>query len=461
MLQKEKNRKIFTIVFIAVLTLIPLSLCFNNNVWLDEAFSMRWSMLPFPKMMRRLIGDVHPPLYYFLLRIVLKLTGNSLFAAKILSVLALFLCFLVGATFVKKTFGYKAMIFFNLFMLCTPMMLKKSVEVRMYTWSYLFVIISAIEMYYLLGDNHTKKNWIVFTISSLAAAYTHYFALIAMVFIYGAMLLFYLFTKNWKQVRAWIVCSLVTIVVYLPWVPVAINQVNGGVASWITMPTSRLQLVRELFETDIQQTSNLYIFLMAIFIIYGGILFLKYRTSEIYWAVACMSILWMELIFGLVFGMMVRPVMAARYLMIPLCVTILGMSCVCKYIPKYLLCIPLLLFIITGFRVYPKVYAEEYDTLTDATLQFADDNIRDGDIILYDEGGLCSVIPYYFPNMSPAFEQNFDVYNDDYEYLWYFDAYQLLDYNKLRDNNKNAIDYGHYGLDNVNFTIYYIYHLGE
>lgn len=460
MWKSEKAKKIFTIVFVITLTLIPLSLCFSKSIWLDEGFSLRWSMLPFRNMMKRLILDVHPPLYYLLLYMVLKLTGNSLFAAKFLSLLALFFCFLVGAFFVRKNFGFKAMVFFNLFILCTPMMLKKSVEVRMYTLAYLFVLISAAEMYYLLGDNYTKKNWVLFTVASLAAAYTQYFALISMIFTYGSMLLYYLFTRNWKQVKMWIICSLATIIAYLPWLPIAINQVKAGGASWIPPSTSRLGIMRNLFSTSIPKFENVYILLLISFFIIAFVLWCKLRTSDLYWSLVCMATVWVIMIFGLTVEKLMRPILVSRYLMIPLCITILGMSCICKYLPKYLICIPLMIFIITGISVYPKVYAEEYDTMTDETLQFADEHFQDGDMILYDAEGLCSVIPYYFPDTLQASYNEYNIYFDDFDYMWYFAAEDAtttgLDMKELQQHNIKYIDYGTYGFD-LDFTIYYLY----
>lgn len=182
---QAKTRKLFAVVFVVILTIIPLSLCFNQSVWLDEAFSLRWSMLPFPDFVERVVGDVHPPFYYLLLRIVLTLTNNSLFAAKIFSVTAVTLLLVIGAVFVRKEFGCKAMIFYGLFVLFNPMMLKKAVEIRMYTWAFLSVTCSSVQMYYLLKQSPKRKNWILFTLSGVAAAYTHYFAALSLVVVYA------------------------------------------------------------------------------------------------------------------------------------------------------------------------------------------------------------------------------------------------------------------------------------
>ena len=105
--------------------------------------------------------------------------------------------------------------------------------------------------------------------------------------------------------------------------------------------------------------------------------------------------------------------MEPRYLVIALYVSILGMSALWKYIPRYLLFIPAVFFLVTGADVYRTVFVEEYHTKTDETFRFAKEHIKDGDIIFYDADSLCSGIPYYFPNMS---EQGVDIYDGEYEY---------------------------------------------
>lgn len=456
-LKSEKGRRIFTVIFVVVLTIIPLSLCFNQNVWLDEAFSLRWSMWPFPDFFRRITLDVCP-LYLILLRIVLTVTNNSLLAAKLFSVLGVFLLFLIGVYFVRKEFGYKAMVFYCLFILFTPMTLKKAVEVRMYTLAFLGVTCSSVQMYHLLKKSANRKNWILFTVSSLAAAYTHYFSVLSLIVLYAGLLIFYLFTRNWKQVIAWLICSACTAIGYLPWVPVVIRQSNSETTSWITMSTSRLGVMRDVFQTHIPKLENVYILMLIVLLIVGFILFCKLKTVELYWSLVCMSTVWVVLIFGLIWQSLMRPILVDRYLMIPLCISIMGMSYIWKYISKYALLLPCILFLITGMGTYPKVFEEEYNPITKETLAFAQAHIQDADIILHDADSLSSVVPYFFPERV---ELDGDIYAGNYSYLWYFDTYQTLDLERLTKNNIAYEYYGEYGFDNVPFAIYYIYPLSE
>lgn len=448
----SKNmRKVYTIVFVSCLTVIIVSLAFNNNVWLDEGFSLNWSTLSFPMFLKRVKLDVCP-LYLWMLRLVLSATGESLLAAKLFSAMALFLIFLLSATFVRKNFGLKAMTFFGLFLVCMPMVMKRAVEVRMYTWAFLWLLLSCMQMYYLLGDKATGKNWILFTLFSLAACYTHYFAVLSLVVVYVGMGTYFLFVRDFRRLRMWFVCSAFTVVGYLPWVPNILRQTNSETTSWIPGQSSILDTLRAMFYTDIPRTDQIFLVIIATFCIIGLVLFIKHKTTELYWSLVCMSTVWLVWIFGLVFEMCSRPILTRKYLMIPLCATVLGMSSLCKYINKYVVLVLCVFFILVGCDVYHTVYQEEYGTKTEETLQFAESHFKENDIIISDAGSLITVLPYYFPGRSTVD----DVYSADYDYLWYFDVDNTLDMDKLKENNISYIDYGLYGFD-VEFRIVYLF----
>lgn len=448
----ERMKRVYTILFVGFLTVVVVSLAFNKSIWLDEGFSLRWSMLPTEAFVKRITLDVCP-LYLIMLRFVLTITGGNLIAAKLFSATAIVLIFiLIGAIFIRKEFGLKSMTFLGLFLICMPMIMNRAVEIRMYSWAFLWILLSCSQMYYLIGKNTERKNWILFTLFSLAGAYTHYFCVLTLVVIYVGMLVYFLFSRNVKKIKAWMICAIVTVLGYLPWVPVILQQTKSETTSWIPNQTSIWNVLRTMFCTNIPRSDKIFLLIIALFCLFGVILFIKYKTVELYWSLVCMSALWLVWIFGLIFEACARPILTSKYLSIPLCATIVGMSSLCKYINKYIwigLCALCLVF---GFDVYHTVYTQEYGTKVNETLQFAEEHFKDGDIIISDAGSLCSVIPYYFPNSR----QIDDVYRSAYDYLWYFDTGELLDMEQLQNNDIAYIDYGNYGFD-VAFEILYLY----
>ena len=63
-----KNKKLFYLV-ILIYTILEILLIINNNgIWADELFTMRVVDSNIPDAINYVLKDVHPPLYYMLLK---------------------------------------------------------------------------------------------------------------------------------------------------------------------------------------------------------------------------------------------------------------------------------------------------------------------------------------------------------------------------------------------------------
>ena len=112
----------------------------------------------------------------------------------------------LGYTHIKKDFGEKVGFLFSFLILFLPIGLVYAGEVRMYTWAMLFVSLMAIYAYRIykrIAENKETeqsnkiKNWVLFTIFSLASCYTHYYGL-ATAGVMNAVLFIYLIFKTIK-----------------------------------------------------------------------------------------------------------------------------------------------------------------------------------------------------------------------------------------------------------------------
>ena len=56
-------------ILILVIFLVNLSLCFNRSLWADEAWTALLMQNDFKDMMGIIANDVHPPLYFIILKI--------------------------------------------------------------------------------------------------------------------------------------------------------------------------------------------------------------------------------------------------------------------------------------------------------------------------------------------------------------------------------------------------------
>ena len=223
MKSKKINYKIFYISIILLGTLFILISCFHSNMWFDESYSIAIAKHSFKEIWQIGSHDVHPVLYYIMIRIVMLITNNSIVCARLPSCIPLILMSILGYSFIRKEFGNKAGLIFTFFSLFFPTVLTYAGEIRMYTWAMLFATMMFVYAYKIMNNNNVRevlsddnnimyenkiknkntllKYWIIFSIFSLASAYTHYYALVVAAIINVGMFIYFIiaYTKSSKN----------------------------------------------------------------------------------------------------------------------------------------------------------------------------------------------------------------------------------------------------------------------
>ena len=169
---KEKIKKVtmkqWHIIMI-IIGIIFVSLgALHKNIWFDEAYSVGLARHSFGEIWSIGGNDVHPILYYWMLRIIYLLTGGSIIAYRIFSVIPIAIMIILGYTHIRKEYGEKTGFVFSILSAFLPEMAVYAVEIRMYSWAILTVTLFAIYVYRLVKQDSTK-NWIIFGLTSLAS----------------------------------------------------------------------------------------------------------------------------------------------------------------------------------------------------------------------------------------------------------------------------------------------------
>ena len=185
---KENEKKIIIIAFI-ILSAVFLSLIFNNNVWMDEAFTASLVHADLGTVLRQSMKDTLPPLYNILLKLMTDVFGYAVPVMKITSVIPMIATLFIGASVVRKRFGFLTALLFMMCLTFMPLMMYFGVEIRMYSMGFFFAFASGVYAYEVAAEG-TKKNWILFTVLSVLAGYTHHFAFVTVAFAYLFLLLF-------------------------------------------------------------------------------------------------------------------------------------------------------------------------------------------------------------------------------------------------------------------------------
>lgn len=458
---KEKS----LIIVLSLFSVMIISLCFEDTMNYDEFFSLQWCRLGWKELMQCLIDDVHPPLYYLLLKPIFDLTDGSMLCSRLLSAVIGILILWIGGLFIDIHFGKKSSFFFVFFLYLNPFMIQKTTEIRMYMLASVFTIMSGILSYLVLKDSQ-KKSWLFFVIFSLLAAYTHYFALLTMVFLYVGILIYFVFTHNRKNIMAWVFYSAVTILGYLPWLPVAWKQVTAvNREYWITTPSSRLAPLRELFYSGIPYTEHIYPSIILLLMLAAMVLFVRKRTIDSYWALMCCSALWGILAFAIWYASYMRPILVSRYLIMALCLCVLGISSIVRYLNRYIVITVCLFCTLIGGLRYQSALLAQSDHITTRTITFITERQDQADSIVYVNDGygyVAHCVEYYFPDMEHIGIEKFSIYDidriiaDANGSIWFFDNNQYMTPSRIDTINYTVTDCGTFGFGATEFEIYQI-----
>ena len=233
-------------IAVIVIGIIFVSLgAFHSNLWFDESYSVGLARHTFGEIWSIGGHDVHPILYYWMLRIVYLMTGGTIMAYRIFSVIPIAIMIILGYTHIRKDFGEKTGFIFSFLSAFLPEMAQYAIEIRMYSWAILAVTILALYAYRLTKEDNTK-NWIIFGLSSLASIYLHYYGLMAAGLI-NVFLLIYLIVKRRKKGIIFIISfGILQGLAYLPWLvnfATQLSNVSSGYWIGFSFPKTPMELL--------------------------------------------------------------------------------------------------------------------------------------------------------------------------------------------------------------------------
>lgn len=249
-----------------------LMLCFGSDIWYDELFTVGMIEHSYGELVRFTAADVHPPLYYCIVKLSVELCklivpgADTVVLAKLASILPYGLLLLYSVTLIRRRFGMLAAGLFSFCILAMPQLSAYTVEVRMYGWAMFFVtaaFLHAGEMtrsyvnqeamrtenphgqesgggLSTAGErNRRSLHAAALVLYGLAAAYTQYFACVAVGMVYLYVLIV-LILRDRSRIRLWLVCLAVSVAGYAPWLAALAAQLHAvGENYWILPLTWR------------------------------------------------------------------------------------------------------------------------------------------------------------------------------------------------------------------------------
>lgn len=398
--------------FLSIIIMV-ISAC-NDSIWVDEAFSLSLVSKPFGEMLSIASTDVHPPLYYIILKIIfdaVKLIYPSvdiIIMGKIVSIIPFIILVMVSIFKLRRQFGFLFSAIFSFCITTMPNLMEYSVEIRMYSFGLLFVALCLI-MAYDITVKSSFLNWTLFTLFGLAAAYTHYFSLVSAGMVYAYLFVYFIF-KNRKEIFKWLICAAVTIVGYLPWLFIALNQISDVSADYWISPIGMKDVLKFITYPISPSDNNIIILIGCSIALLAAIIFavwysvkqLKDSVKENCFAIAGFMVIIGTVIVGVAASLLIKPVLLTRYLVPSLGCFWLGFAYFADKISsnfKKLFILLMIGIMLIGGVETAKFIKNEIKAAQNINYYLENiDMIEDGDIFIHDDGAIGRVNAYFNPN---------------------------------------------------------------
>ncbi len=373
----------------------------HSNLWFDEAYSVGMASHNWIDIWNIGGHDVHPVLYYWILSLINVISGGSIIAYRIFSLICIALLSILGYTHIRKDFGEKTGILFSFFALFLPEICIFANEIRMYSLAILLVTICAIYAYRIFKGDTSWKNWIIFEISSLACLYVHYYGLMAAGLIHVIMLINFIKNHRSQSIKRIILFGIALIALYIPWIVYFIGQlqhVSEGFWIGFEFPDTIIELLSYQYIGNL----NYYVgFAISILLyIYLGVQLHKIKKDKV-------DILPVKLSIGIYLAVIIAAIVITvlaktsilfyRYLFVITGLYIFTLSFILsksknKKIIIAICIITTILAIVSNITMVKINYSEK----NGKSIEYLKNNIKQNDVIVYTDIGTGSIIAVNF-----------------------------------------------------------------
>lgn len=324
---RKKEALSVNLIYLALLLLTGLSIALNCNFessWFDEFYSLHIIKHSYADIWTITADDVHPPFYYWILKFLGSIFGDSMLTIHFLSSIPLICIFLLTKTTISRLWDQRTAILFYLITLFHSATIYMMSDIRMYGWASFFVLATFVFGWSYLKEKRVS-SLILLTAFAVFSAYTHYYALLGIFFIYLFLMLNAFIGKDKKTLIRIIGSSLLAFILYIPWLVNMLSQVATVTDDyWIeTVNISLLGRTLNLFHEYVY----LGVVVTVAFVSYGIYALWKDRKSEnLILSLSLLVLSQLPTLTGIVVSFLIRPVFLVRYSYCSITLLFLGLA---------------------------------------------------------------------------------------------------------------------------------------
>lgn len=398
-IDKLMESKIVSWVMVIIGSSVFGILCAGKTIWLDEALTGTYIRKGWWELVCFTATDVHPPLYYLIVKMAVFLFGDHIYVIKFFSYIPFIFSLILTTTKVRKVYGDR-MAFVLLAMLCTtPCIIDRNVEMRMYQWAFFFVYAFAIYLFEMVRDGNAKNCFWALTLG-VCAAYTHYYALIAVAILYMLV-----FAENIVRKVARLVILrniLISSILYFPWLKIFFSQARELKESgWWQEGIVNIKTIYDYIVWPFKDNTG-YEPAFFILLLFCVILYMKQKAfPNRLESCNCIGVYIVLITIGFLIITLYQPVFITRFIYPVVGVLLLGIAIVVSRWKTEYVCLICVLILFFGAKTYnSQLHYQFAENSIPALENIMEDVDRENSIILCDEDAVKCIVEYLFPNYT-------------------------------------------------------------
>jgi hypothetical protein len=282
-----------------------------------------------------------------------------------------------------------------------------------------FAVTAAVLYGFLAVHEGSRRDWVCFGVASLAAAYLHYYGLIAAALAQVGVLVWVLWRRH-EQRRPCLLGAALVLLGYLPWIGVLVGQAARVSRNGFWVPqVSGLGLLAVLFRPfayreiflssfpEIRPWMMIALLLSLILVVVGLVLVRRRQAQpERAFAILLLAVYLGTLLVALGLSLVTTSIFYNRYMMVCAGVFALLVAIGIGQLPRVWSVVALAAFALANVPTMKNVYTQFFNLPFRQVLQAMENQIKPGDLVVTSAPASLGPAFHYFPQAVHFYAKN-------------------------------------------------------
>lgn len=403
----NKIKQIFLYGVVLCCSAVLVSLCFNEGIDYDEAFS--FSIIHHSPDVTGVIDELLAspysdviPLWYMALKLWTMIFGESFVVCKMFTVLGSVCTMMLGATVVRRNWGFKTALLFIIPAGLAPGLMHVGVNIRTYSWTVFLVTACALTAYEIVRRPKCRQLWLLLFLTTVTGLLCHHFTAFSYLFIY-LYLFVELLRREQKSVWKLFACGFAALIPFGIWLYIS-DFLRMSDAEGELLGTKKVLLYdwkEFIFQTFIPKSADMGMLILILGVVLFVLFWKRFEKQDRSFILLGLFVFLCSYVLSAILSTASNHFIAPRHTMHTQALLWLGLAIILSRINVGVYLSGLLYVIGLCGSNYSENYNVEYQTspYLEETKAFIAENMQAEDIVIFNSDKMfATVYECYMPN---------------------------------------------------------------